>query len=134
MERTPSRKFYSFAQDICLGLYAATMLKDNSSSIYQYVDEVRDVHLFRSLDELSTAVYAGITKPYDIASYTHDNGNTYLSTAGRLLFNSLIPNTFTDKPYTDTLHLFPTGSTAASHLRELKYDGIIASFLILLRD
>ena len=118
---------YSFAQDICLGLYAATMLKDNSSSIYQYVDEVRDVHLFRSLDELSTAVYAGITKPYDIASYTHDNGNTYLSTAGRLLFNSLIPNTFTDKPYTDTLHLFPTGSTAASHLRELKYDGIIAS-------
>lgn len=122
-----SSLIYNFAQDICLGLYAATMLKDNSSSIYQYIDEVRDIHFFRSLDELSTAVYSGITKPYDIASYTHDNGNTYLSTAGRLLFNSLIPNTFTDKPYTDTLHLFPTGSTAVSSLRELKYEGIVAS-------
>lgn len=118
---------YSFSQDICLGLYAATMLKDNSFSIYQYMDRVKNVHFFHSLDELSTAVYSGVAKPYELALYTHDNGNIYLSTAGRLLFNSLIPGTFTDEPYTDTLHLFPAGSTVVSNLRELKYEGIVAS-------
>lgn len=122
-----SSLIYSFSQDITLGIYAATMLKDNNYSIYQTPEALSNIHFFRTCEELSTHIYAGVVKPYELASIKTPEGHTYLSTAGRLLFNSLIPGGFTKEKYTNNLNILSAEQMEHTSLRQLKYDGLIAS-------
>lgn len=115
------------SQDIVLGCYCATMLKnnaDNISELYSNLsDFTNDLYHYGDLDQLRTDVENSIIEPYDFVCYTSKENRHYLSTAGRILFNSLIPNGFTDGEFSNVLGL-PVDSKSYS---ELKYDGLLAS-------
>ena len=110
-------------QDILLGLYLSTMLHDNvldGSSHDKYSFE--NVNYFNSLREIKRSVEFGQINRKDLVCYTHRNGNKYLSTAGRILFNSLFKGGFTDEEYSNPLDL---NYINPSNYKELKYEGLI---------
>ena len=79
----------SHSQDIVLGCYAATMLKDNETI---YSQGIRDAHYYSSIEVLKADVSAGLLELYDLVCFNASAGNApacYLSTAGRILFNSI---------------------------------------------
>lgn len=108
-------------QDTALGVYCATMLKDNTDSP-DY--DISMVHHYRSFDEMRLDLDAGAAHAYDLAC-VRVNGVQYLSTIGRLLFNSLVPGSFTGQDFTNPIGV--RGITKKSCYGELKYDGIITS-------
>lgn len=117
------------SQDEVLGCYCATMLKNNADNIGEIYDDtkdfVNDLYFYGSLAQLKTDVENSIIEPYDFICYTNtDTGRHYLSTAGRILFNALIPYGFTDKEFTNTL-AFP--GIDCSKYNDLAYDGLLAS-------
>ena len=108
----------SHSQDMALGIYCCTMLKDNQYSID--VNESDILH-YRSIDELLTDLELELIKTYDVVCLTYTNGQKYISTAGRLLFNHVVRG-FTEEPFTNTLGI---PNLKESAYRELKYDGIV---------
>lgn len=117
-------------QDILLGCYLSTMLFENKlrvddyeeSSPYYNAYSEDNIYYYGNLDLLKYDIEFSRIKYQNLVCYTHSNGNKYLSTAGRILFNSIIPGGFTDEPFTNTLGL-PISSE--SGIKELKYDGLI---------
>lgn len=110
-------------QDILLGLYLATMLHGNvldGSTRDEY--KMENVQYFNSINEIKRLVSFGQLNRKDLVCYSHKNGNKYLSTAGRILFNSLLKNGFTDNDYSNSLNL---DYINPENYRELKYDGLI---------
>lgn len=111
----------SHSQDMCLGIYFATMLHDN---VVHLSDDKRyeNIYPVRSLDSLQTMIDANMLELQDLVSIKV-NGKKYLSTAGRILFNNLLPKGFTDKPFTNTLNI-PNVDT--SKYCELRCDALVA--------
>lgn len=114
----------SHSQDIVLGCYAATMLKDNETI---YSQGIRDAHYYSSIEVLKADVSAGLLELYDLVCFNASAGNApacYLSTAGRILFNSIFEDGFTTEPYTNPLNI---AGIRTERFYNLKYDGIITS-------
>lgn len=108
------------SQDIVLGVYCATMLKDNSEKFRGTIDTAR---YYNSIDALRTDILSGDIRTWNLVVYT-DGDRRYVSTAGRIFFNSLIPGAFTDEPFTNPLSI---AGLKSENYRELKYDGIVCS-------
>lgn len=117
------------SQDEVLGCYCATMLKDNADNIGEIYEDtkdfVNDLFYYSDLAQLQTDVENSVIETYNFVCYTDlATGRHYLSTAGRILFNSLIPYGFTDKKFTNPL-AFP--GVDCSKYYDLAYDGLLAS-------
>lgn len=118
------------AQDIALGVYCATMLKNNTERIQEFPEIVDDIRHYGSISQLQLDLDAGIVHAYNLICY--NNGvDKFLSTAGRIIFNSLLPEGFTAvteeglrKPFSNTLGL---EGIKTERFRELQYDGLITS-------
>ena len=108
------------SQDIVLGVYCATMLRDNAEVPTESVSTAR---YYTSVDTLKTDYLNGDVTPWDLVVLNY-NGNRYISTAGRIMFNSLIPGAFTDEPFSNPLRL---DGIKVGLYKELKYDGIVGS-------
>lgn len=106
------------SQDIVLGCYSATMLKDNATKTHQTIS---DAKYYTSAETLFTDLRAGYIRLYDLVVFTTAE-RTYVSTCGRILFNYLVPGGFTTEPFTNTLGL--EGLKNENYF-ELKYDGIV---------
>lgn len=106
-------------QDIALGVYCATMLKDNEESV---TGSVADTRYYDSILALQNDIEAGMLKTYDLVCLNYC-GSRYLSTAGRILFNSLVDG-LTDEQFDNPLHLV---GIKESNYKKLAYDGIITS-------
>ena len=125
--------FVEHSQDMVLGMYWATMLYNNVTHL---ADDKRynQIVTVGSLDELQMLVDTSYVEMQDLTTITI-NGNRYLSTAGRILFNSLFNDGFTDEPFENTLKFPVVGEPTESPLppinpanyKQLKYDGLLAS-------
>lgn len=109
------------SQDIALGIYVLTMLKDNALEL----TDTKSIYPYSDLTLLKQDVLDGNIHAYDLVS-CRVNGKHFVSTAGRIIFNSLIPNafdaevgTFTNKLGIDIKH--------PERFAELLYDGLITS-------
>lgn len=109
------------SQDIALGIYVLTMLKDNALEL----TDTKSIYPYSDLTLLKQDVLDGNIHAYDLVSCMV-NGKHFVSTAGRIIFNSLIPNafdaevgTFTNKLGIDIKH--------PERFAELLYDGLITS-------
>lgn len=110
-------------QDILLGLYLSTMLHGNvldGSTRPEYAME--NIQYFNSIKEIKRLVEFGQVNRKDLVCYTHKDGSKYLSTAGRILFNSLFKSGFTQEEYSNSLNLSYINT---SNYKELKYEGLI---------
>lgn len=117
------------SQDIALGIYCATMLKDNVDDVYKVPDVLDDVRVYTDLHSIRQDLEMGWLQYWSLILFS-TNGRTYYSTAGRILFNSIIPGCFTEDEFENTLNLpIPSieGFSSSSNLKNLKYDGIIAA-------
>lgn len=117
------------SQDEVLGCYCATMLKDNADNIGEIYEDtkdfVNDLFYYSDLAQLQTDVENSVIETYNFVCYSDlATGRHYLSTAGRILFNSLIPYGFTDKKFTNPLGL--PGIDVEKYC-DLTYDGLLAS-------
>lgn len=127
-------------QDIVLGTYYATMLFDNVKDIREDA-RYNSVFYVESLDELKDQIEVGNLHVHSLVSIRIE-GKMYLSTAGRILFNGLIPGGFTDEPFTNNLRLPVIGDTQVvnenakakqlpvinpSRYYNLKLDGLISA-------
>lgn len=108
-------------QDIVLGCYAATMLEENVLSLVGTKPEITYV---RSIDELRFMVDDCDVKTSSVVCYRHTNGFTYLSTAGRILFNALLRDGFTTEKWVNVIGI---DGVNPENYRALKYDGIISA-------
>lgn len=110
------------AQDILLGLYLSTMLYDNILDVTQ--DErydVSNVYYFDTVDGLKTALECGEVNYKDLACLSL-NKDRYISTVGRLLLNSIVPNGFTKDVSTNPLNL---PFINPNNYKALRYDGLV---------
>lgn len=80
------------SQDISLGIYCSTMLKDNTLDPKDYLssDVMQDVLFYDNVDSLRSDVYGRVIHAYNLVCLDLNN-KKFLSTAGRILFNSLVP-------------------------------------------
>lgn len=127
-------------QDSLLGLYYGTMLHDNVTSVIRHPKYFREgIPFTNSIDLSQVTLNDVIYKVYDsidaieldisnkellyqdLVLFRHSNGRQYFSTAGRLWLNSILPNGFTDKPFTNTLDI-PMDEKTKSNISELAYD------------
>lgn len=115
-------------QDTLLGCYLVTMLHENKLSIQDSEDyfnkyyKCENVKYYNSLEQLSYDVDMFYTNPKDLICYTKDRSHKYLSTAGRILFNSIIPNGFTDEIFTNPLGI---PYVKSDNYKDLRFDGLI---------
>lgn len=110
-------------QDIILGCYLATMIHENKLSVEgdeRYTME--NVVCYNSLDLLRADLDFRIIEYQDLVSYKHTNGNFYLSTAGRIMFNSTFRGGFTSDKHRNSLRL---DFLNAESYCDLKFDGLI---------
>lgn len=110
-------------QDILLGLYLMTMLHDNVldiSSSDKY--SLENTYFYTSVHSLEYDVNAGYVNLKDLVCLKLDNNNKYLSTAGRILLNSVTPNGFTDKPFSNPLNI---EGIRVEEYKDLMVDGLI---------
>lgn len=103
-------------QDVVLGLYCMSMLKNNATSINV---DIRDIHHYGMPQQLIADLDAGFVHTYDIACVTC-NEKKYLGTIGRLYLNYVVGG-FTDEPFTNPLQI--PGIRTELYC-EMKYDGI----------
>lgn len=110
------------SQDMVLGVYFATMLHDNKLRISED-DRYKNIVAFDSVGQLKSEVDMGFMSVHDLAVLTYGE-HKYLSTAGRILFNSLLPDGwgFTDEPFTNPLGI---EGIKPQLYRNLRYDGLI---------
>ena len=120
-------------QDMLLGVYYATMLKNNElECVSGYTLDEKIPKYFPSVDILLVNVDEGKVNFWEFVTVNVD-GRNYISTAGRILFNSLLPFGFTDKLYTDPYKIFTSNYTEQfnddnkpiNSIYSIKYDAII---------
>lgn len=109
------------AQDIRLGLYFATMLYDNKTTI-EDDDRYNSIYHYNSVEAIRCAIETNVIQIHDLVSVSIE-GRRYLSTAGRILFNDLIPDAFTTEKFSNVLNI---PNINADRYYELKYDGLVA--------
>ena len=112
-------------QDVILGIYLATMLHENvldGSSNDKY--SIDNVQYFNSIEQIKSCLDFGLLNSKDLVCYLHSNGNKYLSTAGRILMNSIFRYGFTDEEFTNNMNL---KFVNPSNYKNLKYDGLVKS-------
>lgn len=110
------------SQDMKLGIYYATMLHNNVDHVSKD-DRYKTFYSYSSVDKLRTDVDLAYIRLHDLVVFSF-GGNTYLSTAGRILFNALIPNNqgFTDQPFSNVLDL---EDIAVDGYKDLMFDGLV---------
>lgn len=131
-----SSNLLEHSQDMVLGVYFATMLHDNVASIYQH-KAYDTIHVVQDLDELQLAIDVHSIHPHDLVAITIE-GRRYLSTAGRILFNSLLPNGFTTEPFTNNLKLpvigenreFAEGETVVPAINPTRYHNLLMDGIV----
>ena len=111
------KNIISLKQDIVLGIYMLTMLEGNSTNEVNVTDRV-PVSFYDSIKILEQDIDLGYISIYDYVAYNYkkkgsDKPYIYVSTAGRILFNSILPDYegFTKKEV-----------IAGSNIYELLYD------------
>lgn len=112
------------SQDILLGIYFATMLKDNVDHISKHETYQEAPYVYTDIRTLSDDIDLGIVHVYDLVCYVKDD-NVYLSTAGRILFNSYLPDNqgFTEEQFTNPLEI---PNIKVENYKQLKFDGLVA--------
>jgi DNA-directed RNA polymerase beta subunit/DNA-directed RNA polymerase beta' subunit len=110
-------------QDILLGIYLSTMLHENKTW-YKDTEKYSEnnIVLYDNLETLDSDILYKNIERYDLICYKHSNGEKYLSTAGRILFNSLLPDGFTNNEFTNPLGLDFIDKT---NYKNLAFDGLI---------
>lgn len=98
-----SSNIIDLTQDMVLGIYNATMLYDNASSIYEN-EKYKNVYPVESVDQLKALVDTNNIQYQDLVTVTVD-GRNYISTAGRIIVNSMLPDAFTKDKFTNPLNL-----------------------------
>lgn len=112
------------SQDMRLGIYYATMLHNNVSSISKDARySLENVRFYNSLELMKNDIECGILEPHDLVCFDKED-RKYLSTAGRIWFNSLLPNSFTDSKFTNPLNI---DWINPDRYCELKYDALIGN-------
>lgn len=111
------------SQDIALGCYCATMLENNAEVCNK---TLADVHYYSTQTAIESDIDLGVLSPYDLVCLSVDLGEDdlvhYLSTAGRIMFNSIFSDGLTDRPFSNPLKI---AGVRDERLRDLKYDGIV---------
>lgn len=111
-------------QDVILGCYLRTMLHGNVMSAKSHpLYTMSHIRYYDDISIIEHDIHFGLTRSSDLAML-NINGVSYLSTAGRIYFNSIIPNGFTDEPYTNNMELDFINESNSSSLRNLRYDGL----------
>ena len=114
-------------QDTCLGLYCMTSYKNNIDHIRK---EDSKIYFYDDYRTLQTDLEYGTLHYYDVIIYKNkDSNNYYLSTAGRILVNAMLPNAFTDMPFRDKKGIAVEMGidTDGINFCELKFDDVWAS-------
>lgn len=112
-------------QDMRLGIYFATMLKDNIQTLEEDPKTYEgNMNFYNSLDLLKADVDDDVIQLHDLVCLRH-KGNTYMSTAGRILFNACLPDDkgFTDNTFTNPLNI-PNVKTEC--YKDLRFDGLVS--------
>lgn len=110
------------SQDILLGLYLATMLHENVLDVTECEKyNLDNLRYYNALHSLQLDIECGFINYKDLVCLKH-NGNKYISTAGRLLLNSLIPNGFTNEVYDNSMSI---PYINPNNYKKLRYDGLI---------
>lgn len=131
-----STNIMEHGQDMVLGTYYATMLFDNVKDIRED-ERYKEIHFVSCVEELKCLVETGNIHIHSLAMVQVD-GRKYLSTAGRILFNSLLPNGFTEEPFTNNLRIATVENSQGAELNgfpvinpsrycNLKLDGIMSA-------
>lgn len=121
-------------QDILLGSYLATMLYNNCESIeecsidregeiiFPYLS-LEYVSFYSNLNSIKSDIEANSIDLQSLVCFKHESGRHYLSTAGRILFNSCFDGGFTDEEFSNPLRL--PFVKDLSFFSDLKFDGLI---------
>lgn len=113
------------AQDIALGLYCITTLKDNVARLN---DQGRGVFHYQSIEKLEFDTVYGDLHFWDLVLFEKSPSQMYFSTVGRILANSKLPHGLTDMAYHDRnglfYQVFGENAKAPTELRSLAYDCI----------
>lgn len=117
------------SQDIALGIYCSTMLKNNRETLTDEEKNSSPFH-YNSLDMLKTDVYNRVISTYTLVCLEHNN-KLFLSTAGRIIFNSILPNGLSgvteeglNRVFTNPLGL---NIQKSDRFTDLQYDGLITA-------
>lgn len=112
----------TISQDTALGLYCATIFKDNAKT---YQGEKGKYYFYDDKDALKLDLEYGKLNYYDAVLYRNcGTDKFYMSTAGRVLLNALLPGGLTLLPMQDQWGIVAQtmGEEAVSGLCQLKYD------------
>lgn len=113
----------NLVQDTALGLYCATIFKNNS---FVFEGKSGDYHFFDNPKNLRLELEYGTLNYYDVVLYLdrQKTGCMYISTAGRVLLNTLVPNALTKIPFTDKWGICKAvlGEEAIPAFCEMRYD------------
>lgn len=115
------------SQDIALGLYCATLFKDNAK---EFKGARGDYYFFDSVDELQFNLQYGDLHYYDcVVFFDKSQQSYYISTAGRMLINARVPGSFTKIPLQDKWGICEQvlGAEYKSQFCELRYDTVLVS-------
>lgn len=103
-------------QDVVLGLYCATMLKNNATHA-QF--SAKDVNHYQNIEQLESDLKAELINTYDLACVTV-NDHRYIGTAGRIYLNYIVDG-LTDEEFTNPLQIQGLKNNLYC---EMAYDGI----------
>lgn len=109
------------SQDIALGIYVMTMFEKNAL-------EPKDKsvkYFYDNMELLRTDILDGNIHSWENVAYSTGN-KTFVSTAGRVLFNSIIPDGFSADIGSFT-NKYQLDIDKPERFAELKYDGLITS-------
>ena len=117
------------SQDIALGIYCSTMLKNNREFLTD--EEKNNIPLnYNSLNMLKTDVYNRVISTYALVCLEYDN-KFFISTAGRIIFNSILPNGLSGVTENGSKRVFtnPLGLNVqkCDRFTGLQYDGLITA-------
>lgn len=110
-------------QDTALGLYCATIFKNNAKD---FVGVRNRYYYFDSAEALRMQLEYGDLNYYDVVVFRSEGGDLYISTAGRVLVNCLVPGALTKVPFEDKWGICRQvlGEEAIGSFCQLKYDTV----------
>lgn len=114
----------SLVQDVALGLYCATIYKDNAAV---FSGAPGDFHFFDDIEELRTQLEYGDLRYWEAVVYLDKSTESYYcSTAGRILVNSVIPGAMTQIPSSDPHGIIARvlGPEAIGQFKEIMHDNV----------
>lgn len=114
----------SISQDTALGLYSATIYKDNA---VKFSAEKGDFCFFDNIEELKMQLeYGDLHYTSAVVFHNLESNSYYCSTAGRVLVNSVVPGAFTQKPTSDPHGIIECvlGKEYIQCFKEMEYDSV----------